>query len=66
MQEIKYGTMPPKYLLQQGMRLGFETMCTVYGSLLAMVHYYLIYIDLYYLFQFSLFSPTYIHSLHFL
>jgi len=57
MQEIKYGTTVAENLLQQSIRLGFETMCTVYKSLLAMVHCYSIYIDVYYLFQFSLFSP---------
>jgi len=30
MQETKYGTTPVEDLLQQGMRLGFETMCIVY------------------------------------
>lgn len=57
MHETKYGTMSVEDLLQQSTRLGFETMYTIYGSLLAMVHCYSIYIDVYYLFQFSLFSP---------
>ena len=57
MQETKYGTMPVEDLLQQGTRLGFDDMCIVYESLLVLVHLYSIYIDVYYLFQFSLFSP---------
>lgn len=57
MHETKYGTTPTKDLLQQGMRLGFETISTFYKSLFAMVHCYSIYVDVYYLFHFSLLSP---------
>jgi len=66
MQETKYGTTPIEELLHEGMRLNFEIMCIFYESLLAMVHCYSIYINVYYLFQFSLFSPIWIHSLHFI
>lgn len=66
MQETKYGTTPVEEMMQQGMTLGFETICMVYESLLSMVHCYSIHVDVYYLFQFSLFSPIYIHSLHFI
>ena len=56
---------PTDEILKDGMLHGFETMCIVYQSIVAIVrHLFFIYIDVYYLiFQFSLFSQTYIHSL---
>lgn len=47
-----YGTTPTEKLFQQGIWLGFETICTFYESFIFMVHRYSIYIDVYYLFQF--------------
>ena len=60
--------MPTNELLKDGMKFGFERMCIVHESIVAMVrHLFFIYIDVYYLiFQFSLFSPMYIDSLHFI
>ena len=57
--------MPTDEILKDDIRHGFERMCIVQESIFAMVrHLFSIYIDVYYLiFQFSLFSPTYIHSL---
>ena len=68
MQETKYGTAPTDEILKDGMVHGFERMCIVYESIVAMVrHLFSIYIDVYYLIlQFSLYSPMYIHSLHFI
>ena len=68
MQETKYGTTPTDEILKDGMLHGFERMCIVYESIVAMVrHLFSIYIDVYYLIlQFSLFSPMYIHSLQFI
>ena len=67
MQETKDGTVPTNELLKYGMKFGFEGIYIVHESILAMVHLFSIYIDVYYLiFQFSLFSPLYIHSLHFI
>ena len=57
LQETKYGTMPTKKLLAQGTQYDFERMCMVHESLLAMVHCFLIYLDVYYFFQFLLFAP---------
>ena len=67
MQETKYGIAPTNEFLKDDMKFGFERMCIVHESILAMVHLFSIYIDVYYLIlQFSLFSPMYIHSLHFI
>ena len=69
MQETKYGTVPIDEILKDGILHGFEIMCTFHDLIVAMVrHFFSIYIDvIYYLiFQFSLFSPMYIHSLHFI
>ena len=69
MQETKYGTPPTNDVLKDDMVHGFERMCIVYESIVAMVcHFFSIYIDvIYYLIlQFSLFSPMYIHSLQFI
>ena len=68
MQETKYGTAPTDEVLKDGMVHGFERMCIVYESIFALVHHFFsIYIDVYYLiFQFSLFSPMYIHLLQFI
>ena len=65
LQETKYGTVPTDQILKDGMLHGFERMCIVYESIVALVHHlFSIYIDVYYLIlQFSLFSPMYIHSL---
>ena len=49
LQKTKYGTTPTKELLTEGMRFGFEIMCIVHDSILAMVHCFSIYIDVYYL-----------------
>ena len=46
MQKTKYGSTLAEDLLKQGMRVCFETIYTVYESLLAMVHCYSIYIIL--------------------
>ena len=63
-----YGTVPTDKILKDGILHGFERMCIVYESIVAMVcHFFSIYIDVYYLIlQFSLFSPIYIHSLEFI
>ena len=55
MQETKYGTTPIDEILKDGMLHGFERMCIVYESIVAMVcHFFSIYIDVYYLIlQFS-------------
>ena len=54
-------------LLKEGMKFGFERMRIVHEPILAMVHLFSIYIDVYYLIlKFSLFSPMYIHSINFL
>ena len=68
MQETKYDTVPTDEIMKDGMVHGFERMCLVYESIVAMVrHFFSIYIDVYYLIlQFSLFSPIYIHSLQFI
>ena len=68
MQETKYGTVPTNEMLKDGMKFGFERMCIIHESILAMVrHIFSIYIDVYYLIlKFSLFSPMYIHSLQFI
>ena len=68
MQETKYGTVPKDETLKDGILHGFERMCIVHESIVAMVrHFFSIYIDIYYLIlQFSLFSPMYIHSLQFI
>ena len=68
MQETKYGTAPTNEMLKYGMKFGFERMCIVHESIVAMVRpFFFIYIDVYYLIlQFSLFSPMYIHSLQFI
>ena len=68
MQETKYGTTPTDEILKDDMLHGFERMCIVHESIVAMVHHFFsIYIDVYYLIlQFSLFSPMYIHSLQFI
>ena len=68
MQETKYGTAPTDEILKDCMVHGFERMCIVYESIVAMVRrLFSIYIDAYYLiFQFSLFSQIYIHSLQFI
>ena len=67
MQETKYGNAPTNELLKDDMKFDFERMCIVHESILAMVHFFSIYIDVYYLIlQFSLLSPMYIHSLHFI
>ena len=68
MQETNYGTTPKNEMLKDGMKFGFERMCMVQESIVAMVrHFCSIYIDVYYLIlKFSLFSPMYIHSLHFI
>ena len=59
--------MPTNELLSDGMKFGFERMCIVHESILAKVHFFSIYIDVYYLIlKFSLFSPMYIHSLQFI
>ena len=67
MQETKYGTVPTYEILKDDIQHGFERMCIVHESIVAMVrHLFSIYIDVYYLIlQFSLFSPMYIHSLQF-
>jgi hypothetical protein len=58
LQEEKYGTEQTKELLKQGMRFDFEHMCMIHESILSLqVHLFSIYIHVYYLFQFSLFSP---------
>ena len=68
MQETKYGTAPTDQILKDGMLHGFERMCIVYESIVALVrHFFSIYIDVYYLIlQFSLFSSMYILSLQFI
>ena len=68
MQETKYGTAPTDQILKDGMLHGFERICIVYESIVALVHHlFFIYIDVYYLIlQFSLFSPMYIHSFQFI
>ena len=59
--------MPTDEILKDGILHGFERMCIVHESILSMVHFFFIYIDVYYLIlQFSLFSPMYIHSLQFI
>ena len=67
MQETKYGTVPTDEILKDGTVHGFERMCIVYESIVALVHHFFsIYIDVYYLIlQFSLFSRMYIHLLQF-
>ena len=50
MQETKYGTAPTDQILKDGMLHGFERMCIVYDSIVALVrHFFSIYIDVYYL-----------------
>ena len=67
MQETKYGIVPTNELLKDGRKFGFERMCIVHDSIIAMVHFFSIYIDVYYLIlKFSIFSQMYIHSLQFL
>ena len=68
MQEKKYGTVPTNEMLKYGMKFGFERMCIVHESIVAMVrHFFSIYIDVYHLIlKFSLFSPMCIHSLQFI
>ena len=68
MKETKYGTTPTNEMLKYGMKFGFQRMCIVHESIIAMVrHFFSIYIDVYYLIlQFSLFSPMYIKSLQFI
>ena len=68
MQETKYGTVPTDEILKDGILHGFERMCIVHESIVAMVHHFFsIYIDVYYLIlQFSLFSPMYLHSFQFI
>ena len=68
LQETKYDTAPIDQILKDGMLHGFERMCIVYESIVALVsHLFLIYIDVYYLIlKFSLISQTYIHSLQFI
>ena len=54
LQETKYGTALKDQILKDGMLHGFERMCIVYESIVALVnHFFSIYIDVYYLiFQF--------------
>ena len=68
MQEEKYKTVPTYEILKDGMVHGFERICIVYESIVAMVrHLFSVYIDVYYLIlQFSLFSPMYMYSLQYI
>ena len=63
-----YGTAPRDEILKDVILHGFETMCIVHESIVAMIrHFFSIYIDVYYLIlQFSLLLPVYIHSLNFI
>ena len=65
MQETNYGIVSTDEILKDGILHGFERMCIVHESIVAMVrHLFSIYIDVCYLiFQSSLFLPMYIHSL---
>ena len=48
MQETRYGTAPTDEILKDGMVHGFERMCIVYESIVALVrHLFSIYIDVY-------------------
>ena len=40
LQETKYGTAPTDEILKDGMVHGFERMCIVYESIVAMVRYF--------------------------
>ena len=67
MQEKKYGTTSTDELFKDGMKFGFERMCIVHESILVVVRFFSIYIDVYYvILQFSLVSLMYIQSLHFI
>ena len=53
----KYGVDPIEELLMNGMRYGFERMCIIRDLIITMhVRRFSIYIHVYYLFYFSLFS----------
>ena len=50
LQETKYGAAPTDQILKDGMLHGFERMCIVHESIVALVrHLFSIYIDVYYL-----------------
>ena len=50
MQETKYGTVPTDEILKDGILHGFEIMCIVHESIVAMVyHLFSIYVNVYYL-----------------